>query len=249
MNQEQILKKLKDDKHYYGEFGQQFLSNSDIGKLFKNPLALREPTDKTVNLMVGSYLHTLVLQPDKIDTYKVLNLGNRNLKAYKEAVATDGEICLLQHEVDKIELMRDALMGNRIIRDLIAGSYEESKIDYEVPGIKDFYGNTWKGKADVINHEERLVIDLKSTSDIDRFQWSVRDYNYDSQAYLYSQIFGYDFIFVVIDKNTLKITIFEVSDETLQRGESKVAEANAIYDLYYKNENFDPSQYVETKII
>jgi len=25
-----ILKKLEDDEHYYGKFGQQYLSNSDI---------------------------------------------------------------------------------------------------------------------------------------------------------------------------------------------------------------------------
>ena len=27
----QVLQKLKEDEHYYGDFGKQYLSNSDIG--------------------------------------------------------------------------------------------------------------------------------------------------------------------------------------------------------------------------
>ena len=36
MNQE-IIDKLKQDEHYYGDYGKQFLSNSDISILLKNP--------------------------------------------------------------------------------------------------------------------------------------------------------------------------------------------------------------------
>jgi hypothetical protein len=107
----------------------------------------------------------------------------------------------------------------------------------------------WKGKADVINKDEKLVIDLKSTSDIDNFHWSAKKYNYDSQAYLYREIFGVDLIFVVIDKKSLKINIFEVSDETLQRGQEKVEKAMEIFDLYYNTKDFNPNEYIETKII
>ena len=38
MDKKQILKKLKKDEHYYGTFGKQYLSNSDIGTLLNNPL-------------------------------------------------------------------------------------------------------------------------------------------------------------------------------------------------------------------
>ena len=36
---ENVEKKLENDEDYYGEFGQQYLSNSDISTLLKNPLA------------------------------------------------------------------------------------------------------------------------------------------------------------------------------------------------------------------
>ena len=44
MNKKQILKRLCNDEDYYGEFGNQFLSNSHIGKLLKDPLRAFEPS-------------------------------------------------------------------------------------------------------------------------------------------------------------------------------------------------------------
>ena len=40
MDKKQTIDKLREDEHYYGKFGKQYLSNSDIGTLLKNPLAL-----------------------------------------------------------------------------------------------------------------------------------------------------------------------------------------------------------------
>ena len=48
-----IIKKLKQDEHYYGDYGKQFLSNSDISILLKNPKMLREPKPKTSAIVVG----------------------------------------------------------------------------------------------------------------------------------------------------------------------------------------------------
>ena len=60
-----ILKQLDDDEHYYGEFGKQFLSNSDIKALLEDPLNFKKPIVGNPNLIKGSYFHTLVLEPDK----------------------------------------------------------------------------------------------------------------------------------------------------------------------------------------
>jgi len=247
MTHEEIIEKLKEDENYYGDFGKQFLSNSDIGTLFTNPLEFQRQSVNSVNLVIGSYLHTCVLEPHKLDSFRIIDASNRNVKRYKEE--SEGEICLLKHEADRVYQMRDALMKNTIIRDLIIGSRKETEVLYEMPGIAEINGHMWKGKADVINKDERLVIDLKSTSDIDNFYYSAKKYNYDSQAYIYNQIFGVPLIFVVIDKKSLKINIFEVSDETLQRGEEKVEKACSIFDLYYNTNGFNPNEYIETKIL
>jgi hypothetical protein len=155
---------------------------------------------------------------------------------------SEGEICLLQHEVDKIELMQEAVMDNSICRGLIQG-------DFEVPAITELFGNKWKGKADIINHDEKLIIDLKTTSDIDKFRWSASKFNYDSQAYIYSNLFGYEMLFMVIDKETLRIGLFDCSPDFYKTGEEKVRKATDAYDLFYKTEDFDSKQYLITKTL
>jgi len=134
------------------------------------------------------------------------------------------------------------LMDNDICADLIMGT--DGKLnDYEVPMIKEIEGITWKGKADIVNHDEKLVIDLKTTGDIDKFRWSANKFNYDSQAYIYSQLFGYEMLFIVIDKTTHQLGLFDCSPQFYENGLDKVRKAVEVYDLFFKTEDFDPKQY------
>ena len=153
MKEKQILKKLRNDDDYYGDFGKQFLSNSDIYHLLNNPLKFRQSQEPSTAFLVGGYFHTTILEPDKIEKYKVVKSTTRNTKQYKEI--SGGELCLLQHEVDNIELMREVLMNNDICRDLIESRVEGAEPnEYEVPMIKEIENVTWKGKADIVNHDE-----------------------------------------------------------------------------------------------
>ena len=243
MDRETILEKLKDDQHYYGEFGQQFLSNSNIGTLLTNPLLLRQKQEPNINFAIGGYFHTMILEPEKLEKYKIIDATTRNTNKYKEL--SSGEICLLQHEVDKIELMRDKVMANKVCESLIKGF----NVEYEVPGVGEIEGLMWKGKADILNHDEGLIVDLKTTSDITQFSYSAKKYNYDSQAYIYKKLFGYDLVFMAIDKQTHQIGIFDCSEAFLKNGEDKVRRATDAYNLFFKTEDFDPQQYLVTKTL
>jgi len=251
MNKAKILKRLKIDEDYYGDFGNQFLSNSHVGRLLKDPLNVFKPMKQIPAFLVGGYFHTCILEPEKLDKYKVVKSSTRNTKAYKDVAG--GELCLLQHEVDMVELMREKVMDNDICRDLITGEnqvlYGSPAVEYEVPMITELFGQTWKGKADIINHEEKLVIDLKTTADISKFQYSANKYNYDSQAYIYSKLFGYEMLFIVIDKTTHQVGMFDCSPKFYERGEDKVRRAAEAYDLFYKTEEFDPKQYFISKTL
>ena len=247
MDKKQILKKLKNDEDYYGEFGNQFLSNSHVGRLLKDPLNVFQASKPSPAFLIGGYFHTCILEPDKLDKYRVVKSTTRNTKQYKDVAG--GELCLLQHEVDMIELMREKVMDNDICRDLILGSDFERTVDYEVPMITELFGNKWKGKADIVNHEEKLIIDLKTTADIQKFQYSANKYNYDSQAYIYSKLFGYELLFIVIDKTTHQIGMFDCSPQFYERGEDKVRRAAEAYDLFYKTKDFDPKQYFISKTL
>ena len=237
MKRDEIIDKLRIDEHYYGDFGKQYLSNSDIKTLLTNPLALKEPSKTNAHFLVGGYFHTAILEPDKIKKYKIVDSSSRNTKVYKEM--SGGEMCLLQHEVDLIDNLISTMLNNKVCRDLIS----EEASEYEIPQITELFGQMWKGKADVVNHNEKLIIDLKTTSDLESFKWNAKKYNYDSQAYIYRELFGYEFIFIAIDKKSGQIGLFDCSDDFYRSGMNKVEKASEAYDLFYNTEGFDPHQY------
>ena len=247
MTKQEVLDKLKIDEYYYGDFGKQYLSNSAIADLFNNSSALGQQSQPSAAFLVGGYFHTCILEPDKLKKYKVIESSSRNTKAYKEI--SGGELCLLQHEVDGIELMTDKMLSNEVCKDLIRGTSNDTKIDYEVPGVGKVNDFVWKGKADIVNHAEKLVVDLKTTADIQKFRWSASKYNYDSQAYIYRKLFGYDMVFIVIDKTTHQIGIFDCSPEFYASGKDKVDRAEKAYELFYQSEGFDPKQYFISKTL
>ena len=242
-NKKEVLDKLVDDEQYYGAFGRQFRSNSDIMTLLTNPLALGTPQKPNINFLVGGYFHTAILEPNKLKKYKIVESSTRNTKAYKEI--SGGEMCLLQHEVDNLEMLIDTMKANNVCKGLIEGI----NVEYEQPGIKEIEGLWWKGKADIVNHDERLIVDLKTTSDITKFRSSAFRYNYDSQAYIYRKIFGYDLIFIAIDKKTGQIGIFDCSDTFYESGKDKVQQAVEQYKLFYDNPDFDPKDYFINKTL
>jgi hypothetical protein len=158
MTKQEVLNKLKLDEHYYGDFGKKYLSNSDISALLNNPLALGIDAEQRPAFLVGGYFHTAILEPNKLKKYKVIKSTTRNTKVYKEM--SGGELCLLQHEVDQIELMTQKIMDNDVCKSLI----REGNIKYEQPNIVELEGLMWKGKADIINHDEkrRSIIQCRS---------------------------------------------------------------------------------------
>ena len=243
MNKKDILKKLSNDEHYYGDFGRKYLSSSDVGVLLNNPLSFGKEQKKTAAFLVGGYFHTTILEPDKLKKYKVIPTTTRNTKLYKEM--SEGELCLLQHEVDQIQLMSDKMLTNDICKGLIHGDW----VEYEKPMVTKIGKYMWKGKCDILNHGDKLVVDLKTTNDINSFRRSAFRYNYDAQAYVYRKLFGYDMLFIVIDKNTHQIGMFDCSDEFYSSGKDKVERAMEAYDLFFKTKDFDPKQYFISKTL
>lgn len=241
--QNKILRKLDNDEHYYGEFGASFLSNSDIKSLLEDPLSFKKPIVGNPNLIKGSYFHTLVLEPDKLERFKIIDAGTRNTKKYKDL--SGGEMCLLEKEADELAILRDKLLAVNAAKDLI----QDIDVNYEVPGLIELEDEWWKLKADIVNNTQGYVIDLKTTSDIDKFNYSAKVYNYDSQAYIYSSYFKMDFIFIVVCKKTKKIGIFDCSPQFLESGKDKVQRAVEQYRLFFKNDNFDPAQYFISKTL
>lgn len=228
------LERLRNDADYYGEYGRQFLSNSDIGVLLTDPKSFGIPQADNANLIKGRYFHQSILEPDKMKDFPIVEASNRNTKIYKEFLEANGmEVAMLRGEADELDACVLAMTGNL---DFYDGIRQDGN-QYEVPMIKEVKGRLWKGKADIVCTDK--VIDLKTTSDITKFHYSARTYNYDSQCYIYEQLFGKPLEFYVVDKETKVLGIFKPTEEFVKRGEEKVIKAMEIHDKYFGEFKWD----------
>jgi len=48
-----VIEQLRDDKQYYAGVGKNYLSNSDIGTLLKNPKEYGMPREDNKNFLLG----------------------------------------------------------------------------------------------------------------------------------------------------------------------------------------------------
>lgn len=224
----EILQKLRNDKEYYTGIGKQYLSNSDIGTLLTNPKQFGVQREDNKNFALGRYFHQLILEPNKAFNVITVDVSTRNTKAYKEALEETGEsFLMLEKEAHEIGQLVDTMLGNIHFYDLI----RDEENEYEVPAIGEIMGHQWKGKADIVGSD--VLIDLKTTSDLEGFKWSARKYNYDSQCFVYQQLFGKPLIFLVIDKTTGMLGEFIPTEEFIKGGGDKVAKAIDIYERFF----------------
>tara|TARA_R110000765_G_scaffold195927_3_gene301409 strand:+ start:2696 stop:3415 length:720 start_codon:yes stop_codon:yes gene_type:complete len=235
-----VIEKLKDDKEYYHGIGKQYISNSDIGTLLKNPRLFGVSREDDVNLAKGRMFHQLLLEPDKAHDFPVIDVSSRNTKKYKEFVAEQGTFVLLSKEVDDVMAYVHAVNSNFDFFNTIEGS------QHEVPIIGELLGVPFKGKADIVTEHE--VFDLKTTRNIHEFKWSARRYNYDSQAYIYQELFGKPMTFLVVCKETLQTGMFVCTENFVDGGREKVERAVEVYRRFFgDNPKEDIDSYYHTE--
>lgn len=228
MDTKEIIEQLKDDSAYYGGIGKKFLSNSDIGTLLSNPQDYGKPREDNKAFMDGRYFHQLILEPEKAKLTKFVDVSTRTTKEYKAFCEENNlPFCMLKKEMVEIEGLVSIINGNIAFFEEI---YKEGN-QYEVPAVAEIQGMMWKGKADIVTDD--AVIDLKTTSDIHKFKWSAKAYNYDSQCYIYQQLFGKPLVFYVIDKGTGVLGIFRPTEDFVRGGEVKVARAIEVCNKYF----------------
>jgi len=238
-----VLDKLQNDENYYGEYGKQFLSYSDIIVLLKSPDNFKKPVTKSKPMLEGSYFHTSMLEPDRLSEYEIVDVASRSTKSYKE-VCEEGEILLLKKEQIHLDSLVEKMKGNLEMYDEI---YAEGN-EYEKPETASIMNHMWKGKADILTKD--LVIDIKTCSDMSKFEYSARTYNYTAQAYIYQRLFGKPMRFFVIDKQTLRLGIYDCSPAFVEEGQRKVEQATEIYEKFFGDEaTHDISTYIHRQTL
>jgi len=237
-----IIEKLKDDTHYYGVVGKQYLSSSDITTLLYEPENFKQEK-KSPEMLMGRYFHQIILEPNKPLTIPIFDSSSRATKKFKDYILETGQDkhdVLLEGERDLMLQCRDKLFSVLEISELITDSNNK----FEVPSLTKLYGNIWKSKCDIL-HED-FVIDLKTTGNGKNFRSSGYSFCYNSQAFIYQLQYKKPMIFIAIDKKTLNIYKCPCSEEFINKGEENVIKATEIYEKYYgKNKTHDVSQHVQ----
>jgi len=238
METKEAIEVLRKDEEYYNGIGKNYLSNSNINTLLKSPKDFHVVEPKSVDMIMGNAIHEITFFGST--NLPSIESSTRTTKVYRER-GTEEHI-LLEKEMEACHNIAKTLRNTKAA-DIL---FDKDNI-YEEPMIKDLFGNgvLWKGKADIINSNIDRVIDLKSTSNIDAFTSKGRMFNYDSQAWIYRELFGMEVMFFVIEKNSLRMKRIDVSDETYEKGRIKAMEAEQNYIDMILNKTSDPLQYVE----
>lgn len=236
---EEILGLMYDDEFYYGHLGKHALSSSSLKTLLKSPKTYRNVikygSGDSPALRLGKLLHWMVLEPHKIDKLNIVEASSKNTKIYKEALEKHEEV-YLRKEIEDSERLADALLRNEEVLRLL------NKAEFEVPEVAMLEGLPFRAKADILREDS--IVDIKSTADLSTFRYSANKYGYDLQAYLYLRMFNKkECKFIVIDKASTDVGIFETSKEFIESGREKFLQAVNIYNYFFREEN-DIDQYV-----
>ena len=230
-NRAELLKRMLDDTFYYGELNTLALSSSSLKQLLSSPktynFSLKYGSGESAALRAGALFHWAILEPEKFASQKFVEVQSRNTKKFREAKEEFGKVFTAK-ERSEAERLVDAFYRNEHAKELI------TKADFEIPAIDNVLGMPFRGKADVLGTNR--IVDLKTTTDIKGFSYSANKYGYDVQCYLYCNLFKKeykDFHFLVLDKGSLDIGIFNCSEEFYYRGEEKVEKALYLYNKFF----------------
>lgn len=226
-NKSEIISKMDDDSFYYGWLNKQAMSSSIVKDLYKSKRAyvnsLRGPKKETAALRDGRMIHTVILEPEKInDVYEITEFSRATNKYKNLKLSTDKEL-VLQSEMNRATWLKKSIDDCNETRELLTDGIAE------IPTIGEIMGFPFRAKADYLkpNH----IVDLKTTVDIDGWEWQAKNkWHYNIQAYIYTRLFHVDrFTFVVVEKGSGDLLIAEATDEFIQSGKYKLEVALANY--------------------
>lgn len=255
VDSKEILEKMLDDKFYYDYLNlDRVLSYSTIKYLLKSPKWFahmrKKGMSETQALRDGNLVHTEILEPQKYGQFTFVDTSSKNTTKWKLAKEQNG--------ASMTYTLKEKYMCNRISSAFLQNGRAVSFMDgalTEVPALKEIEGLAIRGKADILKVGE-YVADVKTTADglkditlkdgtlTNQFKFTIQKYDYDLQAYLYTQLYDVpDFYWLVVDKFTTDIGIFKASEETLQSGKDKLEAGLALYGAFFVEELIDLSQY------
>lgn len=228
------------------------ISVSDIKLALENPYLYktRWSRPKTDNMILGSVVHALVIEPEKFNKYYFvlpkLDLRNKYDKEKLQQIQLENpNKNLIKEEIyNQAKEISNSILTSDIGK-LFRGGFGEASY------IKDCYGVKCKVRPDYYLKEKNIIIDLKTTmfggANPNTFQKTIAKFKYYMQARFYLDVLKAEkFFFVAVEvEEPYMIGLFELDNVALDLGLDKIMKGIDIiknidkYDNLYLNNDFD----------
>ena len=240
-DKKELLDKMMDDEFYYHYLGRNALSSSAIKKLLDSPRAYEDSllsgSKTNPAFEFGWLFHTAILEPHVYEKQVFVDVKSRNTNVFREALSEHPRPFTWKEKHD-VERLAESFYNNPKAVDMMQHTIKE------VPAIGNLFGMPFRGKADILG--DGYIVDLKTTGNISKFEYSAREYLYRCQAFIYCKLFDIDrddFTFIAIDKSTGTIGFYGVSERSFNAGRYDVEQAVDNYKEYFIEKNKEVYDY------
>ena len=205
------------------------ISKSGLDLIDRSPshYRYREPRKSSRAQVIGTAIHTAILEPDRYaaDYLLLRDIHVRTASEYKQAIKTlDESLVLVAHEADHVAGMQESVYANESAAKLLdAEGWCEVSAFVECPDT----GVLLRARFDKLTHDG-IGIDLKKTRDArpDKFSRAVYDYRYHVQDAFYSHVYKLitgepikAFKIIAVEENMPHSThVYQLDDEAKAEG-------------------------------
>lgn len=191
MNQSRLKRLLTSEKHF-----------------------LADDNTTTSAQSLGTLAHALVLEPDT--PVRVFEGKQRRGKDWEQFLADAGPdaIVTVPKEYEAAKSMADSLLQCKFLQDVKVGAqFEKHRIWTDRAS-----GLECKALIDLINHDQEIIVDLKTTVSIEhaKFQSDAFKFGYHIQSDFYRRAFDYAYKFVIVaveKKPPFDFAVFTFDDD------------------------------------
>lgn len=222
------------DREYLSSSGLKLLL-SDKGQFYREYVLNQRPVQpENDNFIFGSYLHSLILEPDLVlNEYVIGEYTGRKSSEYAELKSLYPDKVIISERQNALasDLLR-AYSTHTVAPGLITGGESEKTLCVKLKGVNI------KVRGDYVNLDKNYIVDVKTTSGAttkDDVVKANERYMYHLSAALYCMAFkehykrNFDFYWIYLSKFDLTCDVYKMSLKSMKRGIEQVNDALTIY--------------------
>jgi exodeoxyribonuclease VIII len=220
--------------------GGQGISKSGLDLIGRSPLHYwnaylnpnREPRKSTPAMLLGTLIHTAILEPDLFDKQYIAmpdfnrrtNEGKASAAAFEAEIAASGKMACQEADLVRAKTIAEAVYAQPLARKLLMKGQAEQSIYWtdEETGVLCKCRPDFLADFDQVGFPVQFIVDVKSTADAspEEFKRSAYKWKYHTQAAWYldgveaaTGVRPDSFIFLVVEKDPPFAVAFYFADE------------------------------------